>query len=161
MNVTGLHWWAVSIGSGNGLVPSGNKPLPEPMLTQICHHMASLGHNELTHYGLKTYNGVKFLVINEFFIKKMDLKMSPAKCDIFCSGLIVLSMANKSGIILGMGSDNVKWCWAHRHYDPCKWTFLFLEEWFHPYVPQNDSGLKGLTTINRDMCSLPPFSCPL
>ena len=25
----------VSIGSGNGLVPSGNKPLAEPMLTQI------------------------------------------------------------------------------------------------------------------------------
>ena len=24
-----------SIGSGNGLVPLGNKPLPEPMLTQI------------------------------------------------------------------------------------------------------------------------------
>ena len=23
----------VSIGSGNGLVPSGNKPLPDPMLT--------------------------------------------------------------------------------------------------------------------------------
>ena len=23
----------VNIGSGNGLVPSGNKPLPEPMLT--------------------------------------------------------------------------------------------------------------------------------
>ena len=42
MNVTGLHWWSVNIGSGNGLVPSGNKPLPEPMLTQIsvtiCHH---------------------------------------------------------------------------------------------------------------------------
>ena len=27
--------WSISIGSGNGLVPSGNKPLPEPMLTQI------------------------------------------------------------------------------------------------------------------------------
>ena len=26
----------VNIGSGNGLVLSGNKPLPEPMLTQIC-----------------------------------------------------------------------------------------------------------------------------
>ena len=26
---------AVNIGSGNGLVPSGSKPLPEPMLTQI------------------------------------------------------------------------------------------------------------------------------
>ena len=25
----------VNIGSGNGSVPSGNKPLPEPMLTQI------------------------------------------------------------------------------------------------------------------------------
>ena len=35
MIVTGLHWWSVNIGSGNGLVPSGNKPLPEPMLTQI------------------------------------------------------------------------------------------------------------------------------
>ena len=35
MNDTGLHWWSINIGSGNGLVPSGNKPLPEPMLTQI------------------------------------------------------------------------------------------------------------------------------
>ena len=25
----------VSIGSGNGLVPPGNKPLPEPMFTKI------------------------------------------------------------------------------------------------------------------------------
>ena len=24
-----------NIGSGNGLVPSGNKPLPEPVLTKI------------------------------------------------------------------------------------------------------------------------------
>ena len=29
------YWWRVHIGSGNGLVPSGSKPLPEPMLTQI------------------------------------------------------------------------------------------------------------------------------
>ena len=29
------HWWKVDIGSGNGLMPSGNKSLPEPMLTQI------------------------------------------------------------------------------------------------------------------------------
>ena len=35
MNVTGLNLWSVNIGSGNGLVPSGNKPLPEQMLTQI------------------------------------------------------------------------------------------------------------------------------
>ena len=44
--ITGPHWWLVNIGSGNGLVPSGNKPLPEPMLTQIYvakwHHQASM-----------------------------------------------------------------------------------------------------------------------
>ena len=33
--VTAPHWWLVNIGSGNGLVPSGHKPLREPMLTQI------------------------------------------------------------------------------------------------------------------------------
>ena len=27
------HWSLVNIDSGNGLVPSGNKPLPKPMLT--------------------------------------------------------------------------------------------------------------------------------
>ena len=27
------HWSLVNIGSGNGLEPPGNKPLPEPMLT--------------------------------------------------------------------------------------------------------------------------------
>ena len=37
-----LHY----IGSSNGLVPSGNS-LPEPMMTDLCRHMASLGHNEL------------------------------------------------------------------------------------------------------------------
>ena len=35
LNVTRSHWWLVSIGSSNGLVPSGNKPLLEPMSTQI------------------------------------------------------------------------------------------------------------------------------
>ena len=38
----GLRWVPqgladhIDIGQGNGLVLSGNKPLPEPMLTQIC-----------------------------------------------------------------------------------------------------------------------------
>ena len=26
------HWWLVRNGSGNGLVPSGNQPLPQPMM---------------------------------------------------------------------------------------------------------------------------------
>ena len=45
MNTKGNHWWQVKIGTGNGLMPSGTKPLPEPMLNQSCHQMASLGHN--------------------------------------------------------------------------------------------------------------------
>ena len=31
----GFRWWKVNIGSGNDLVPSGNKPLPEPRLSKI------------------------------------------------------------------------------------------------------------------------------
>ena len=30
------HLTKVNIGSGNGLVSSGTKPLPEPVLTHIC-----------------------------------------------------------------------------------------------------------------------------
>ena len=33
------HWWWVIIGSGNGLVPSGNVDL------DVCHHTTSQGHN--------------------------------------------------------------------------------------------------------------------
>ena len=60
-NINDLTW--VDMGSGNGLLLLGNKPLPEPILTQICvlpdetcqditlsnvdpdlcHHMVSLG----------------------------------------------------------------------------------------------------------------------
>ena len=38
MNPTGPYWWQVNIGSGDGLVPSDKKPLPELMLAQFsCH----------------------------------------------------------------------------------------------------------------------------
>ena len=36
MNATEHLWWEINMGSDNGLVPSGTKPLPEPMLMQIC-----------------------------------------------------------------------------------------------------------------------------
>ena len=43
-----LRWLSLDIISGNGLVPSGNKPLTEPMLMQICVMIwAPSGHNEL------------------------------------------------------------------------------------------------------------------
>ena len=42
MIAMGPYWWLISSGSGNGLVPSGNKSLPEPISTQfhatIWHH---------------------------------------------------------------------------------------------------------------------------
>ena len=35
MSAARPHWWLFNIGPGNGLVPSGNTPLPEPMLTKV------------------------------------------------------------------------------------------------------------------------------
>ena len=35
MSATNHHWWLINIGSGNGLLPLGNQPLPEPVLTQM------------------------------------------------------------------------------------------------------------------------------
>ena len=46
VNATRLRWWLVNTGSGNGLVPSGNKTLPEPILTRsyvaLCSHWATM-----------------------------------------------------------------------------------------------------------------------
>ena len=42
VNATEPHLWKDNIGSGNGLVPWGNKPLPEPILNQI--YVALYGH---------------------------------------------------------------------------------------------------------------------
>ena len=35
VNAERHHWWSINIGSCNGLVSSGNKLLPEPVLTHI------------------------------------------------------------------------------------------------------------------------------
>ena len=48
MNVTGFYWWLVNIGSGNNIrqqaITWANADL------DLCHHMAPLGHNELSDY---------------------------------------------------------------------------------------------------------------
>ena len=44
----GISLWLNNTGSGSGLVSSGNKPLPEPVLNKVCHHMVLLGLNELS-----------------------------------------------------------------------------------------------------------------
>ena len=35
MIVAEFHWWQLNIGPDTGLVPSGRKPLPVPVLTKI------------------------------------------------------------------------------------------------------------------------------
>ena len=42
-----------NIGSGNGLVPSGTKPLSEPMLIKLNVIMASFGSSELILFHLE------------------------------------------------------------------------------------------------------------
>ena len=57
-NDIGPHWWSVNIGSGNGLVLSANKSLPEPILTRIFATMESLGHSELKYRCHLTSKGI-------------------------------------------------------------------------------------------------------
>ena len=63
VNATKPHQWEINIGSGNGLVPLGTKPLPDLMLSQICHHMASLGELMLTCIILMHYTINKTIIL--------------------------------------------------------------------------------------------------
>ena len=49
------HLWSeVNIGSGNGLLPSDSKPLPEPLLTpDLCHIELMPIYCEINPYGTK------------------------------------------------------------------------------------------------------------
>ena len=64
----------VNIGSGNGLVPNGTKPLPEPMLA--CHE-----------YGSVTFNWDKFYSKHSLYmtIHKVGLEMSLLKLQHYLS----------------------------------------------------------------------------
>ena len=49
VNARRPYWWQVIIGLDNGLVPSGNKLIPESMLTEFSEaSMAELGVNEFS-----------------------------------------------------------------------------------------------------------------
>ena len=53
----------VNIGSDNGLVLRGNKPLPKPMLTQFCHHLALQGPHES-------------IIFQSMFLSKLFMRIS-------------------------------------------------------------------------------------
>ena len=73
MIVTGLKWWKVNIGSGNGLVPSGNKPLPEPVLTQIYVTTWRHGSNCVTHCRLKMSQNFMIFGSSNVLVPNTDL----------------------------------------------------------------------------------------
>ena len=62
MFVTGVHWWSVNIGSGNGLVLCA---IRQQAITwanidaDLCHHMASIGHKELIGQDIKVESSVE------------------------------------------------------------------------------------------------------
>ena len=62
----------MDIGSGDGLMPLGNKPLPEPMLTQI--YVTISSHNELTHWGRVTH-----ICVSKVTIIGPDNGLSPGR----------------------------------------------------------------------------------
>ena len=73
MNVTGLHWWPVNIGSGNGLLPSGNKPLPEPMVTQIFvarkgMSFVYLHHSIVVSCSIYDFGVIRYLIYLAYFL---------------------------------------------------------------------------------------------
>ena len=59
LNATRPHWWQVKIGSGNGLVSSGNTPLSQPMFPR------SVSPYDVTRPQWVTVNLILILV-NEF-----------------------------------------------------------------------------------------------
>ena len=48
MNVTGVYWWSVNIGPGNGFGAIGQQAITWANVDlDLCHHMVSLDQNEL------------------------------------------------------------------------------------------------------------------
>ena len=90
MNATRPHWWSVNLGSGNGLVPSGNKPLPEPMLTKF--------YDIIWHH-----NGLK--------PPMYGIKASPLRATLMWQipsfeNLIMAKASSRAGLILGLRPAN-------------------------------------------------------
>ena len=63
----GSSWWRVNIGSGNGLVPSCNKPLPHLVLTHIY---------DISWHRWSTINQLDYLLIINYKVRH-DFKSFP------------------------------------------------------------------------------------
>ena len=86
----------VNIGSGNGLLPDGTKPLPEPMLTDhqwspVTFILGQFHKRCLTHQSLKFFPRGQW-------VKNSSRKMSSANPGPYCGHLIVLTAVLKAVI---------------------------------------------------------------
>ena len=73
----------VNIGSGNGLVPSGNKPLPEPMLTPHWRIHAALGGDELKCIcGQYIDNWLVYTCSSFWSVSKSDRRFIVLSCEV-------------------------------------------------------------------------------
>ena len=121
VNAKRLHWWLVSIGTGNGLVPSGNKPRHEPIKfdTQLCGHMAHLGNeliyafqdpSELNHYCLFSWWVVAYFAPSFSKLIVIFLPISPTEyiviTNLYLLGTLIFHWYRKTSNISRTLVDN-------------------------------------------------------
>ena len=121
MIVTGPRWSLVNTGSGNSLVPSGIKPLPEPMLTQFfvvvwrlwvkrCCFFTSTGYKESVYreetWLIRVFGKIIDYMHMSFFSIFSHATHAVEGEQYFAKPLIVISLLNLTGAL----HDNViKW----------------------------------------------------
>ena len=123
MNVAGPCWWYVSIGSSNGLVPSGNKPFIWTNVNPVlCHHMASLGHNDLnislTHQCLSLISDCHLCYIGAAF-KFVWFKT--------IQNVVLLNITNHTVLLTAVGNHTVFSC-------HCVWYLGCHHRYIHNYM---------------------------
>ena len=88
---TGCYGWEVTIGSGNGLVPSGNKALLEPMLTEITD--AIWGYYATVSYNRRFYKWYAIVLVSIILKSQKNhnwKELNDLSCKHISTGLIFL-----------------------------------------------------------------------
>ena len=110
-----MAWWChvasyiwINIGTGNGLLPDGIKPLPETLLTYF-----QLDQQEQT--AVRHENTTQ-----DFSFQRMHMKLSSAKCQPFCSDINVLNAKEIVYAIYGFYCQPILSCvFHHTQSFPC------------------------------------------
>ena len=131
VNATRPHRWLVNIGSDNGLVLSGNKPLPEPMLTQI---YGTIWHSTKLSRAMRTSWVGRFLN-NEIYCYPLSKKRcgSPLRSPriTWLEGIVTSGQQQHNGITRPQWvfKDFLTWPvigWQHSRQPIRSWVRIFL-----------------------------------